>query len=307
VPDEAVGSDAGERSRGGGGGSPGGVGELWLAGPASIVDTGAGARSTLDEIAAAAGAPFLGERPMRLLGPRFPLLMKLIDAGDWLSLQVHPDDELAAELYGPRSLGKTEAWLVLDADPGTTLVTGPRAGLTEAELRTGIRAGTLGHAECEARPAVPGDVLLIEAGTIHAIGLGAFVYEIEQPSDLTFRISDWGRPPVPGRSLHREESLRAVRAEAHAILSGTRWRLDGGALSVREFRFEIERPATRVTRRPGGRSLEVVTAGTGPLTVTGDGWSEDLRTWETLVVPASVDAYGIDGPADSLALIGSVP
>ena len=197
---------------------------------------------------------------MRLLGARFPLIVKLIDAGDWLSLQVHPDDALAAELYGDRAVGKAEAWLVLDGDPDARLITGPRRDLGEAALRAGIAAGTLDHGDCEERPAVAGETLLLAAGTLHAIGTGAFVYEIEQPSDITFRISDWGRPAVPGRGLHGAESLRAVRPDAHAIPVGRDWALDGGALAVREFRLEIERPDGAVTRRPSGVSLEVVTA-----------------------------------------------
>lgn len=283
-----------------------GVGELWLAGPASVVDVGEGP-TTLDELAAAAGEAFLGDAAMRLLGPRFPLIVKLIDAAEWLSLQVHPDDTLAAELYGPTALGKAEAWLVLGADPDTRLVTGPRRNLGALALRTEIEVGTLGREHCEEQVAVPGDVLMLETGTLHAIGAGAFVYEIEQPSDLTFRISDWGRPPTPGRSLHLEESLRAVRPEAHAIPAGREWHLDGGGLSVREFRLEIVHLQGPVTRHPAGRSLEVVTSIGGPMRATGEGWVEVLELWETIVIPASVAEYRLDGPAGSMACVGSIP
>lgn len=283
-----------------------GVGELWLAGPASIVDTGEGP-TTLDELSAAAGEVFLGVQAMRLLGPRFPLIVKLIDAADWLSLQVHPDDALAAELYGPNALGKAEAWLVLGANPDTRLVTGPRRDIGEHALRARIEAGTLGREHCEELLATPGDVLMLEPGTLHAIGSGAFIYEIEQPSDLTFRISDWGRPAVPGRTLHREESLRAVRPDAHAIPAGHDWRLDDGQLSVREFRLEIGHLGAPLARRPAGRSLEVVTALGGPAHVTGDGWGEVLEPWDTIVVPASVAEYRVDGPAGSMACVGSIP
>lgn len=282
------------------------VGELWLAGPASVVDAGAGP-TTLEEVAEGAGPAFLGARVMALLGPRFPLIVKLIDAADWLSLQVHPDDTLAAELYGPGALGKAEAWLVLDADPAARLVTGPRAGLGDAALRARIAGGTLGLEHCEERAAVPGESLLLAAGTLHAIGAGALVYEIEQPSDLTFRISDWGRPAVPGRTLHRTESLRAVRPDAHAVPAGSGWHLNGGALAVREFQLEIEHMPGPVTRRPAGHSLEVVTAIGATVELTGDGWREALQPWETLVIPASVASYRIDGRGGAMACVGSVP
>ena len=195
------------------------VGELWLAGPDSLVATETGAR-TLDALAADLGEALCRQRGMALLGSRFPLIVKLIDAGDWLSLQVHPDDALARDLYGPGAIGKTEAWLVIDADPAAELVTAPAADLGEETLRAAIAAGTASPRHCHRQPAIPGDTLLIRAGTMHAIGAGAFVYEIEQPSDLTFRISDWGRPT--GRTLHVAEALRAIRPALHAEAAGSR-------------------------------------------------------------------------------------
>ncbi len=283
------------------------VGEMWLAGPDSLVETTRGEQVSLDALAGAAGVALVGEAGMRLLGPRFPLIVKLIDAAEWLSLQVHPSDELASQLYGAGALGKTEAWLVLDAELGVSLITGPGLALAEDELRAAIADGTLDMDGCEVRPAVAGDTLLVEAGTLHAIGAGAFVYEIEQPSDLTFRVSDWGRSAVPGRSLHPAESLRALRADAHAIPVGRDWQLDGGALEVREFRLEIAALPGPVERRPGGRSLEVVTVIDGEAQASGSGWSERLARWETLVVPASAAAYRIEGIAAGRVCIGSVP
>lgn len=283
------------------------VGELWLAGPDSVVEVADGHELTLDEVAASAGEGFVGTRAMRLLGPRFPLLVKVIDAAEWLSLQVHPSDELALELYGEGRLGKAEAWLVLDASPGSQLVTGPRRDLPEAELRGAIRDGAVGRAHCDTRPCVPGDVLLLEAGTMHAIGAGAFVYEIEQPSDLTFRMSDWGRPATAERPLHVAAALRAIRPEARAVPVGRDWRLDGGALSVREFRLEIAAVPTAAARRPAGESLEVVTAIRGRAELGGHGWHEVLEPYETLVVPASVAEYRIEGPAGGLVCVGTVP
>jgi mannose-6-phosphate isomerase len=283
------------------------VGELWLAGPGSLVAGATGEETTLDGIAAVAGAALVGEAGIRLLGPRFPLIVKLIDAAGWLSLQVHPSNLLAAELYGQGALGKTEAWLILDADPDGRLVTGPAPGLAEPELRAAVAAGTLGRGDCEVRPAVPGDTLLVDAGTLHAIGPGALVYEIEQPSDLTFRISDWGRPAVPGRTLHIAESLRAIRPDAHVRPVGHDWCLDDGALVVSEFRLEVALLPGPVLRSPAGRSLEVVTAIEGEAHLTGEGWSERLARWETLVVPASAADFRIDGRAGARVCIGSVP
>lgn len=283
------------------------VGELWLAGPDSVVEMEAGRRLTLDELAASAGEAFVGARAMQLLGPRFPLLVKVIDAADWLSLQVHPGDALAAELRGADALGKTEAWVVLDADDDALLVTGPRRDLSEAKLRRAIRRGEMGRAGCETRAGVAGETLLLPAGTIHAIGAGTFVYEIEQPSDLTFRISDWGRPATAERPLHVSESLRAIRPESHAVAVGHDWRLEGGALAVREFQLEIVELGNEHARHSGGRSVEVLTAIHGAAEVSGDGWYERLEPYQTLVIPASVPGYRVAGPAGGLAFVGSIP
>ena len=286
------------------------VGELWLAGPASRVPGAVDGEATLDELAARHGAALVGGRGMALLGPRFPLLVKLIDAADRLSLQVHPDDALARELYGPDALGKAEAWLILDAAPGATLVTGPGAGLDAETVRDVVVRGVMDLEHCATSEARAGDTLLLRPGTIHAIGAGTFVYEIEQPSDLTFRISDWGRPT--GRTLHLAEALRAVDPVAHAVPVGRGWALDDGRLEVPEFRLELVAgskvaASDRWARTPAGRTVEVVTALRGTVVARGEGWEERLAPWETLVVPAAIDAYELAPGPDALVAVGSIP
>lgn len=280
------------------------VGELWLAGPGSVVQVGARGPRTLDELAAELGDALVGTAGSARYGARFPLLAKLIDAGDWLSLQVHPDDALALELHGPAGVGKAEAWVVVDAAPDAMLIIGPAEGIAEDALRDAIAAGTAGRAACRAVPAVPGDVLLIRPGTLHAIGGGTFLYELQQPSELTYRVSDWGRA---GRELHVTAALRALHADAVAERCGSGFRIDGGALEVPELRLELPVLATPVERRPAGRSPEVVTALRGSVRLSTDGWSETLAPRETVVVPAAVAAYELAGPPDALVAIGSVP
>jgi mannose-6-phosphate isomerase len=279
-----------------------------VAGPGATVTLANGRTLTLDELAADAGVALVGTRGLALLGRRFPLLVKLIDAGDWLSLQVHPSDAIARRLGGPEAVGKAEAWLVLDADPDARLVIGPRVGMTPDAVRAVIAAGTMDRPDCDAVAARPGDVYNVPPGTIHAIGAGVFVYEIEQPSDLTYRISDWGRPAVPGRSLHRDEALEAVEPQLQAQLAGSAWQLDGGELTAPQFRLELVAPGSAAsTRRPGGLTPEVVTVVRGTVVLEGDGWTERLGLRETAVVPAVVPAYRIAGDADGLAAVGSLP
>jgi mannose-6-phosphate isomerase len=281
------------------------VGELWLAGPGSVVVDGVGAGpATLDELAARHGAALIGTAAIERYGARFPLLAKLIDAADWLSLQVHPDDALARELFGPQAVGKAEAWVVLEAADDARLIVGPAEGLAEIDLRRAIEAGAAGAEHCRVRPSVAGDVLLIRPGTLHAIGGGTFLYELQEPSDLTFRVSDWGRT---GRELHVEHSLRALDAGGVAEPRGAGFRIHGGVLEAAELRLELPSTARPVERRPAGLSVEAVTALRGTVEASGDGWSEVLSPYETLVVPASVDAWRLSGPPVGLVAIGTVP
>lgn len=284
-----------------------GIGELWLAGPNSQVDVGDGTQRTLDELAADHGTALVGSDGIALLGARFPLLAKVIDADAWLSLQVHPSNELALSLFGPAAVGKNEAWVVLDAVPGASMITGPNRSLDEARLRDAIGSGAMGHAECDERPGRPGDTWYVPSGTIHAIGAGLLVFELEQPSDLTFRISDWGRPATTARPIQAHEALLAVRPRSHAQPSGFAWRLDGGELRVREFRLELLARAVPDRRTPAGRTVEVVTALRGRTVVAGDRWREILEPFETLVIPASMSAYTIEPEPDAVAAVGSIP
>ena len=285
----------------------GGVGELWVAGPASVVQLDDGRSMTLDELAASAGAELVGTAGLAMLGPRFPLLAKLIDAGDWLSLQVHPDDALARRLYGVDAVGKDEAWVVLEADPGARLVTGPRRSMDRASVMAAVAAGTMDLDALETADAVAGDAVNVRAGTIHAIGAGVFVYEIEEPSDITFRISDWGRPPTPGRHLHRDEAGLAVDPTFHAQPVGSAWRLDGDALNVRSLRLELVAGGSGAERTPSLRSPEIVTAFGGEVTLVGPDWTERLGSLETAVVPAAAAVYRVDAAPGAVALIGSLP
>lgn len=282
------------------------IGESWLAGPDSIVETPQGS-TTLGDIAARLGEPFVGARTVERLGARFPLLVKLIDAADWLSLQVHPDDDFARSHHGRTALGKAEAWLILDAELGSDLVVGPAAGLDPDRLRAGIASGDLGRDHCHVVPATPGDTWLLEPGTLHAIGAGTFVYEVEQPSDLTYRISDWGRAATAGRHLHTAESLATVRPDAVAARVGRDHRLDGGALVTPWFSLEIVDVGSGISRRPDGASVHVITAIDGTVLTTGPDWTEEIEPFETLVVPASIPAYDLTGRPGSRVCIGSIP
>jgi mannose-6-phosphate isomerase len=162
---------------------------------------------------AALGAEILGiEVPARhsaqsssaALCPEFPLLLKLIFPREKLSVQVHPDDVLAQSLGHPR--GKTECWYVLDAAPGATIALGLRPGVTQDDIRRAIADNTI-ESLLNQVPVAQGDMLFVDAGTIHAIGPGIVLFETQQQSDLTYRLYDYDR----GRELHLDLGLRALR------------------------------------------------------------------------------------------------
>lgn len=155
------------------------------------------------------------ERATELLGrhageSQFPLLIKFLDAHDRLSLQVHPVDEQAGQ-YQRGERGKTEAWVILAAEPGSFVFAGLKAGTTANVLRQALQDGTV--EACLHRVAVvPGDCLFIPAGTVHAIAEGILLAEVQQTSEMTFRLYDWGRVGADGkpRELHVEQSLACI-------------------------------------------------------------------------------------------------
>ena len=187
------------------------AGEAWLLscrpdGP-SVVHNGPMAGCPLSEVLAEWGAAALGRRAAGF--PGFPLLVKLIDAQAPLSLQVHPNDAYAARTEGGR--GKAEMWYVADCEPGAKLVYGVNCGLTRGEFRRHAEEGTLADI-CNVVPAHPGDVFFLPAGTLHSVGAGILLAEIQQNSDITYRVYDYGRVDLDGRPrpLHIDKAAEAV-------------------------------------------------------------------------------------------------
>jgi len=167
----------------------------------STVNDGPLQGETLPDVLALLGEGLVGSRNRRMLEMnRFPLLIKLLDAHRWLSVQVHPDDEYG--LVHENDLGKTEMWVVLHAEPGAELVYGFKRGVTKEAFAQAIREGTV-EQWLHYLPIQAGDVIFVPAGTIHALGPGAIVAEIQQNSNTTYRIYDWGRP----RPIHIQQAL----------------------------------------------------------------------------------------------------
>jgi mannose-6-phosphate isomerase len=180
------------------------IGEVWLTGDECVADTGPYAGQKLGGLFQRFPESLLGASAP---GPDSPLLIKVILAKEKLSVQVHPDDKMAQKYGQPR--GKTECWYALAAEPGAEVAVGLKPGVTMDKIKEGIHAGTL-EESLNMLPVQAGDMILVDAGTVHAIWPGSILLETQQNSDLTYRMYDYGR----GRELHIEKSLEALRLES---------------------------------------------------------------------------------------------
>ncbi len=186
------------------------IGESWeisdRPGDESVIARGPLQGKTLHWLMEQCPAELLG--PRRKMPPRFPLLIKIIDARETLSLQVHPPPHKAAQLGGEP---KTEMWYVVRAGPGAEFFAGLKKGVSRAEFETELARQTV--AECFHRiPVKPGDALFLPSGRVHALGAGTVIFEIQQSSDTTYRVFDWNRLDEhgKGRPLHVEQSLASI-------------------------------------------------------------------------------------------------
>ncbi|HEY1937440.1 MAG TPA: type I phosphomannose isomerase catalytic subunit [Candidatus Angelobacter sp.] len=183
------------------------IGEAWLTGDSCSVTNGPLAGRTLSDLASQFGSQFLGNAAKD--ATRFPLLIKFLFPRDKLSVQVHPDDEGAAKVGQP--CGKTECWYVLRAEPGSQIGLGLKPGTNKIEVERAIRENRMEHL-LNWIDVHEGDMVYVDAGTVHAIGPGAVIVETQQNSDTTYRLYDYGRP----RELHIEDGLRVTKEKTHA-------------------------------------------------------------------------------------------
>ena len=187
--------------------------ETWVVsavkGSESIVLNGADKGLSLPEVVARYGASLLGKKNADRFGNEFPLLIKFIDAQQDLSIQVHPNDELSARRHG--KMGKNEMWYVVDADRGSQLIAGFSRKVELEDYARKVADGSIENDLCKV-PVAPGDCFYIPAGRVHGIGAGMVIAEIQQTSDVTYRIYDYLRRDRDGnqRELHTELALEAI-------------------------------------------------------------------------------------------------
>ena len=283
------------------GGEP--IGEAWLTGDQCRIATGPHAGKTLGQIFQLAPAEMIGSS----VHPGSPLLIKIIFAKEKLSVQVHPDDGMAQKYGEPR--GKTECWYALAAEPGASVAAGLKPGVSMDDVRAGIQNGTL-ESSLSLLPVSQGDMIFVDAGTVHAIWPGAILLETQQYSDTTYRMYDYGRP----RELHIEKSLEATRLRTRSGKIPAQALSDRTVLIDMEY-FRVERVAVEKSHmgatlhREGelARGLSYLFAAAGSARLTGEGFAPvEIPPHGIAAIPAASPEFTVEDMG-GLDLIRIVP
>jgi len=301
------------------------VGESWETALDSVATNPPYVGMTLGAITTSLGVRLYGTRAQEICGDRFPLLAKFIDAHAWLSVQVHPDDAYA-QTHERGKLGKTEAWRILSATPNAEIIHGFARPTYRAEVEEAIHATKLESLVTKV-PVKTGDVVLNLAGTLHATGAGIVFYEIQEYSDVTYRLYDFGRVGADGkqRELHVEKSLDVVNYTPLARHIAVPISLDpdhfgqpatDGTLrllvAARHFAMAEAHLSAgqRLESGTDGSSCHIISmiAGNALLSPSnGVGVSIPLPLGQTVVVPAEPTGYVLHSDAGARALISWVP
>ncbi len=284
--------------------------EAWIVFEQDTIRGGALAGRTLAEVAEAYGPLLLGEHVVAMTGLRFPLLIKLLDCAQWLSLQVHPNDEQAERLAGPGHFGKTEAWYVLEADDQAKILAGFKPGADRADWQSAVRNGSiLDYAQSVDLHS--GDTVFIRPGTLHALGPGLLVYEVQQTSDITYRVFDWNRPASAGRKLHIDESLVVLDPSASGkpvpppeFSDGAQRTLITCPYFTLAMLMSEHKP---LALDPQGQTFHLLTVVEGQAELEGEDWTYPLGSlYQTVVVPAGSGPYQVRASGRTRLLKASV-
>lgn len=267
-----------------------------LPGMESAVAEGPLAGWSLSRVLGEFGAQLVGEPAWERYGGDFPLLIKLLDPGDDLSIQVHPDDAYA-RAQGLGRWGKMEAWYVLRSDAGR-VAHGLKPGVGPETLAAALAAGRAEEV-IHFHTAHPGQVIFSPPGTVHALCRGALVYEVQQPSDLTFRLYDYHRPGLDGkpRQLHLAQGL-AVTDFSRPSPPPFDWQQGAGGLLVESEHFTLRRcgPCRAAMVHPASPVFAALTLISGVARVRAAGDECALRAGQTVLVPAARQAEVLPSP-----------
>ena len=268
----------------------------------SVIANGVAAGQTLADWLAAEGADALGTNAAKF--PYFPLLIKLIDARDNLSVQVHPNDDYALRVEG--EYGKTEMWYIVDCEPGAELLYGFAHEISKEEFRRRIEDNTLLDVVRRVKVS-KGDVFFIPAGTLHAIGKGILICEIQQNSNTTYRVYDYGRVGTDGkpRDLHIEKALDVTnlappplsqeKPRVCNIFAGAEVRRLASCDYFTVYHLAVDGECTLAA---GAESFQCLTVLSGSPVLQWNGEKFPLQKGESVFLPAGLGRYVLTGMAE---------
>lgn len=300
------------------GGKPGTeypIGEAWLVWHSLTISNGPWRGKTLGDLVRQYPLQILGRKHVTGQETLFPLLTKLIDAQETLSVQVHPDDNYA-RLHEGQLFGKYEMWYVIDAEPRSRIIHGVKDPVTRFELKKATETGklpeVLDFVEVKA-----GDVVLNPPGTIHALGGGILVYELQQSSDLTYRLYDWDRvlPDGLSRELHIKKAIEVADRVPSLVHKTQPIRLQD-PIAIRTFlgackyfAAELLEIHSQITEQSSGKGFHILTIlqGAGHIQCSAQSVVMELEVvaGESILVPASICEYKIQPKEDRLVVIKS--
>lgn len=283
------------------------TGESWelstVENDVSVISNGAYANRSLDDIVSSYPEEILGTKVYERFGKQFPLLFKFLDAREDLSIQVHPNDELAKKRHN--SFGKTEMWYVMQADPGSRIIVGFSERSSPAEFMRNLDKKTLPSIlnQVEAKA---GDVFFLETGTVHAIGAGIVIAEIQQTSDITYRVYDWDRVDDQGkaRELHLDLAIDAMNYE---VVDAQKTY----SKQVNQSNVMVDCPyfTTNFLRLDGtleinktGETFTVYMCVDGRFTLEMISGKCDFKKGDTVLIPADLREYSLSGTASLLEI-----
>ncbi len=271
--------------------------EAWIVHEEDVVSEGPYLGKTLAKVVEFEGIALLGSKVVQRTGRRFPLLIKLLDCADWLSLQVHPNNEHAKKLAGPNQFGKTEAWFIIEAEDQAQLISGFKPNVSHKDIQ--LAAGKKEMLDLVERRSVrSGDTIFIAPGTIHALGPGLLLYEVQQNSDLTYRVYDWDRPMDGGRKLHIAESIEVLNPQEKGEVKPLDEKVKVAPISTLSvcsyFSLTLlqgEQSSVKINTM--GESFAVITSIDTTITIKGSDWSFTLNPLETLFIPAECPPFDV--------------
>ena len=276
------------------------IGESWeisdVEGDTSVITNGNLKGTFLKELQLKLGADLIGEKNHKVFKNKFPILIKFIDAKQDLSIQLHPNDELAAKRHN--SFGKTEMWYVMQVDDDSNLIVDFNQKMNKEKYLKHVNNKTLPEV-LNFDTVKEGDTYFIEVGRVHAIGAGVMLAEIQQTSDITYRVYDWDRLDEQGnsRELHNDLALDAIDFDMpnnYKVKYGKKDNVSNNMVTCPYFTTNYLKVTKKIEKENTHDSFVIYICVEGEATIEIENYSETIKKGETVLLPAAIKEYSIN-------------